>query len=139
MKTIIKNRHSDVKLSLHDTHINKITISKNSIQFCFDYIFDYSLGEEQSMVKASITFENIDLDFCNIYIIKEPNNKKLNGKIYPLQSYVKKHKYVDLGIITETYHGYDTIWTGYLYHKNKIRQFMIKLWNMGDMIYHIES
>ena len=134
MDEIIRNRKPDIKLSLHDAHITGIKIENDSLKFKFNYIYDYS-GKEEKQRKANIIFKEVDLDFCRITLLKE-KGKKVTGKAYMLEEYVKKHKHIDLEIISETYTGYDTIWTGYSYGK-KMREFFIELWNHGDMIYKV--
>ncbi len=139
MDKIIRNRNSDIKLSLHDAHINKITCKEDSILFDFNYIFDYSTGEEET-VNASILFEGVDPEYIYIYIIKENYKKevgKIKGKRYSLCDYIKKNPHVDLEVITETYNGYFTVWTGYSHNKKKTRKFFIEISGDGDMIYNI--
>ena len=138
MKKIIRERKSNLPCSLHDSHINKITVLKDKIRFDFKYIFLYS-DEEESTVKASIEFENTDADFCDIYVMNVNKKSKIKGKKQSFKKFIKKYPKLDMEIVTETYNYYDTVWSGYIYNGKKVKEFIITIWNDGNMVYYIEE
>lgn len=138
MKKIIRERKSNLPCSLHDSHINKITVLKDKIRFDFEYIFLYS-DEEESTVKASIEFENTDADFCDIYVMNVNKKSKIKGKKQSFKKFIKKYPKLDMEIVTETYNYYDTVWSGYIYNGKKVKEFIITIWNDGNMVYYIEE
>ena len=138
MKKIIRERKSNLPCSLHDSHINKITVLKDKIRFDFEYIFLYS-DEEESTVKASIEFENTDADFCDIYVMDVNKKGKIKGKKQSFKKFIKKYPKLDMEIVTETYNYYDTVWSGYIYNGKKVKEFIITIWNDGNMVYYIEE
>ena len=139
MKKIIRERKSNLPYSLHDSHINKITVLKDKIRFDFKYIFLYSDEEEESTVKASIEFENTDADFCYIYVMNVNKKGKIKGKKQSFKKFIKKYPKLDMEIVTETYNYYDTVWSGYIYNGKKVKEFIITIWNDGNMVYYIEE
>ena len=138
MKKIIRERKANLPYSLHDSHINKITVLKDKIRFDFKYIFLYS-DEEESTVKASIEFENTDADFCYIYVMNVNKKGKIKGKKQSFKKFIKKYPKLDMEIVTETYNYYDTVWSGYIYNGKKVKEFIITIWNDGNMVYYIEE
>lgn len=139
MTKTVRERNSNLPYSLHDAHIKKITILKDKIIFDFKYIFLYSNDGEESTAKASIEFENADSDFCDIYIMDVGKKGKIKGKKQSLKKFLKKHKKLDMEIVTETYNYYDIVWSGYLYCGKKIKEFIITVWNDGNMVYYVEE
>lgn len=123
--------------SLHDAHIRKIKVKKQEVTFYFSYIFCYQ-EKQETLHKANITFLDADTFFCNIQIFhQKKSDKTWRGKEYSLKKFAKKYPDADLEIITECYNGYDTIWEGYFYRKNKTYHFRIYLWNQGKIRYNI--
>ncbi len=122
---------------LHDARIHKIEISNNRISFFFPAIFQYQDNAE-SAHRARISFLDVDIDECDIYIFKCPDKKgRFKGRRYSLDKFAKKFPQADLEIITECYHGYDTIWSGWFYRKKKSYYFHINIWTQGDILYEI--
>lgn len=141
---IKRDRTSNIKYSLHDAHIKKIEIEKERLILKFDYIFSYSKDGGESTPKADLIFTGIDAEIDgNVYVFDDiseygfDENKAFSGKIHTLKNFVETYQQIDFVIITETYHGYKTIFHGWLYVGHDIHSCFMTFWNDGDMIYKI--
>ena len=136
---IIRGQRSDeIKLSLHDARLKGIVLKKDRAEFDFEYIFDYS-GPQVQAAKARISFLNLAPDDVTIYVLTENYKKrKIKGKTYDLKAFLKKYKKLDFEILSETYHGYDTVWEGLLYNTKKgLKRCIMTMWSQGDIVYYI--
>ena len=64
---------------------------------------------------------------------------KIKGKKHSFKEFIKKYPKLDMEIVTETYNYYDTVWSGYIYNGKKVKEFIITIWNDGNMVYYIEE
>ncbi len=135
---ITKDQHSGTKYSLHDAHIQQITIQNEVVTLKFDYIFGY-IGDKEYTYKADVLFTG-DIS-GNVYVFDrvagQGGNQQFSGTFFDLEDFVKAYKQFDFEIITEAYYGYKTILMGQLYlNKNPVTCIMT-FWNDGDIIFKI--
>ena len=55
-----------------------------------------------------------------------------------LKEYIEHYPFAEFEILTESYHGYNSIYIGLLRQEGKKTvSAILTLWNMGEMIYHL--
>lgn len=140
MRETYRSKSDECPYYLHDAHINKISAGKNNIKFIFGNGYFVKGSEDCIPVKGYIEFQDVDHDFCRVYILNNiKDTGKFNGKKYWLKKFSNKHKKVDMEIIDETYYHNISKFTGWIYGKNKIWEFIIEIYHFGSMIYHTED
>ncbi len=130
MKTIYKY-NLDLPYSLHDFHISKIHVENNNLHLIFENGFLKTL-EPYPQVNGDILIQNIDLDFCFVYILKEATYQKME-----LSEFINKYPNYSFEIIDELY-GYNQIqYNGYLSLPNDthLYEMMISVYYLGNIIY----
>ena len=106
MREIIRNNIIDLPFSLHDTHIHKIIIDDNNVRFNFKEGY-YSLSSDsRTPTQGYIEFQNVDFDYCSVYVFHASYSRRLKGKRLRLEEFSHKYKELDLEVIDETY-GYN--------------------------------
>ena len=64
--------------------------------------------------------------------------KSFSGKELSFDEFKEQYPNAEFEIITEGYCGYDTTFQGYIFQDGNDQLFAImRIWNMGDMIYRI--
>lgn len=64
--------------------------------------------------------------------------KSFSGKELSFDEFKEQYPNAEFEIITEGYCGYDTTFQGYIFQDRNDQLFAImRIWNMGDMIYRI--
>ena len=66
-KELIRNRGSNIALSLHDSRIINIEYQEALLRLKLDKIFQYT-EEREIIYTGEIDFTEIDIDDCNILI-----------------------------------------------------------------------
>lgn len=141
-KTVRKKIVRKFPYGLHDSHINHIKVKEKKfpnakVKFLFDDGYYVIRNGEALPVQGNLSFEKVDLDFSNVYIMKisKTNYGKIEGRKYSLKKFAKKFPNVDMEIIDTTFDGYHCKLSGYLYKKGKIYEFLMEICYLGDMIY----
>ena len=137
----IRDRESNIPLSLHDSRIVDIAIDENKLSLKVNPIFQY-IDNEEKCYDGIIEFTNIDKDACDIMIFNTPYGydgvKSFSGKELSFDEFKEQYPNAEFEIITEGYCGYDTTFQGYIFQDGNEQLFAImRIWNMGDMIYRI--
>lgn len=139
----IRDRSSNIHLSLHDSRIQKLEVNQNSLQLTMDRIFQYKQDEERSY-SGVIEFTKTDVGECNILVFDNPygydGERSFSGRSYSLDEYKEKFQSAEFEIVTEGYNGYDTSYQGWIWTEESNPLFgIMNIWNTGDMIYKIDT
>lgn len=137
----IRDRESNIPFSLHDSRIVDIAISEDKLSLHMNPIFQY-IDNEEKCYSGIIEFTNIDKDACDILVFDNPYGydrvKSFSGKEFSFEEFKEQYPNAEFEIITEGYCGYDTIFQGYIFQDENDPIFgIIRIWNMGDIIYLI--
>ena len=130
---------------LHDVHIRKIRLQQLD-EFTGNVTFMlkdgiYPTDEELEPVPANLLFQQVDLDFSNVYVMKicGMNHGNIKGHKYSLKKFLKKYRKAHIEIIDETY-GYNrSKFSGYLYEGEDDLEIMIELYHVGGMYYLVDG
>ena len=118
--------------SLHDLSTRKIWLESNHLHVQFDYMIDYS-QEGEKYYDAGICFENVELDYCQIYILDSQENRAFTGVYYPLEHFLKEYPQFIITIILEYYSDKKCLWQGELSMGNKIFPCQLQIMYEGCM------
>ena len=127
--------------SLHDSRIIEIRINDDILVLKMDRIFEY-VGDEEKNYPGEIIFTKVDFDECAIKVFNSPYGnegvKEFSGKTLSIQEFKDDYPNAEFEIVTETYHGYDTVYQGWVWRGEDDPLFAIlSIWNMGDMNYKL--
>ena len=136
-----KDRSTNVPFSLHDSRIQRINVTEDTLCLGMDRIFQYQDDGERTF-EGSILFTRTDVEECSILIFDHPFGydgvKEFSGKRISLEEFQEKYPKAEFEITTEVYHGYDTMFQGWLWNQENDPVFAIlNIWNTGDMIYQV--
>lgn len=139
----IRDRSSNIHLSLHDSRIQKLEVNQNSLQLTMDRIFQYKQDEERSY-SGVIEFTKTDVGECNIMVFDNPygydGERSFSGRSYSLDEYKEEFPSAEFEIVTEGYNRYDTSYQGWIWTEESNPLFgIMNIWNTGDMIYKIDT
>ncbi|NWO25691.1 hypothetical protein HW272_08445 [Peptostreptococcaceae bacterium oral taxon 081] len=139
-KELIRNRGSNIALSLHDSRIINIEYQEALLRLTLDKIFQYT-EEREIIYTGEIDFTEIDIDDCNILIFdKTVYEGAFSGKAISLTEYVEQYSNAEFEILTEGYNGYCTIYSGWIWQEGKEPvSGIIHIYNIGEIIYRIDS
>ncbi len=137
----IRDRKSNFSFSLHDSRIVQIEIYENKLSLKMDRIFQYTEDKEK-WYQGIIEFTKIDKEECDIMVFNTPYGyegvKTFSGKELSFEEFKEQYPNAEFEIVTEGYCGYDTTFQGYIWQGENDPLFgIIRIWNMGDMIYRI--
>ena len=137
----IRDRKSNVSFSLHDSRIVQIEIDENKLSLKMDRIFQYAEDEEK-WYQGIIEFTKIDIEECNIMVFDTPYGyegvKTFSGKELSFEEFKEQYPNAEFEVVTEGYCGYDTTFQGYIWQGENAPLFgIMRIWNMGEMIYRI--
>ena len=137
----IRDRKSNFSFSLHDSRIVQIEIYENKLSLKMDRIFQYTEDKEK-WYHGIIEFTKIDKEECDIMVFNTPYGyegvKTFSGKELSFEEFKEQYPNAEFEIVTEGYCGYDTTFQGYIWQGENDPLFgIIRIWNMGDMIYRI--
>lgn len=119
-------------VSLHDAYISEILVEENNISFVFNEGFMLVehdlLGDEVWTDKATVTFSNVDFDFCRAILFKDSVMKEIS--FLELSSLING---AYLEIIDETY-GYNKAkFTGEFRNETESFEFLIEIYHFGPL------
>ena len=140
----LKIRREDMPanpFSMHDVHIKKIRLqqlnkSMGNVTF---KLRDgaYKCDENVNLILGNILFEQVGLDFSNVYLMKVCgiNRGKIKGHKYSLKKFIKKYNKADIEVVSETYGYNKSTFFGYLYDQ----EIIIELYHEGGMYYLVNK
>ena len=106
----IRDRKSNISFSLHDSRILQIEINEDKLSLNMDRIFQYTDNEVKSFSGKELSFDEFKEQYPN----------------------------AEFEIVAEGYCGYDITFQGYIWQAENDSLFgIIRIWNIGDMIYRI--
>lgn len=137
----IRDRKNNFSFSLHDSRIVQIEIYENKLSLKMDRIFQYAEDKEK-WYQGIIEFTKIDKEECDIMVFNTPYGyegvKTFSGKELSFEEFKEQYPNAEFEIVTEGYCGYDTTFQGYIWQGENDPLFgIMRIWNMGDMIYRI--
>lgn len=137
MREFIRERKSNIDFSLHDSRIKKIFLEGNTLVFEIDTIYQYK-EEVEHGYKAEIIFCDCLLEECNALIFnKTLMHGKFSGQYMTLKDFIKQYDNQEFEILTESYCGGCTIYSGWLWKNHGPVSAQLELRNSGDLIYRI--
>lgn len=143
-KTIRKYDAEEFPYGLHDAHITGIRIKEDNhsnirVKFLFKNGY-YVIQEGDGLpIQGSLCFEQADLDFSNICVLKISDNDKIRGKKYSLKKFAEKHNKIDMEIIDTMFAYNKCIFTGQMHTKKQICEFFMEIYYSGNMVYVTEE
>lgn len=137
---LIRNKESNIPFSLHDSRITNIEYQEGLLRLKLDKIFQYT-EDREVIYSGEIEFTEIDLDDCDALIFDRTIcGGDFSGKAMKLKKYASQYKNAEFEILTEGYNGYCIIYSGWIWqHGKEPISGIINIWNMGDMIYRIDT
>lgn len=136
-----RDRKSNLSFSLHDSRIIQIEVNENTLSLKMDRIFQYTDNEEE-WHQGTIEFTNIEMEECSILVFNTPygydGENSFTGREWSFEEFKEQYPNAEFEIVTEGYCGYDTTFQGYIWQDGNDPLFgIMRIWNTGDMIYHI--
>ena len=97
----------------------------------------YKCDENVNLILGNILFEQVGLDFSNVYLMKVCgiNRGKIKGHKYSLKKFIKKYNKADIEVVSETYGYNQSTFFGYLYDQ----EIIIELYHEGGMYYLVNK
>ena len=137
----VRDRKSNVALSLHDCRIISMEISKDNLSLKLDRIYQYA-DDEEKWYQGMIEFTKVDMVECDIMLFNAPfgydGEKAFSGKSMSFEEFNVEYPNAEFEIVTEGYSGYDTVFQGWIWQGENNPMFgFMRIWNTGDMIYRI--
>ena len=137
----VRDRKSNVALSLHDCRIINMEISKDNLSLKLDRIYQYA-DDEEKWYQGMIEFTKVDMEECDIMLFNAPfgydGEKAFSGKSMSFEEFNVEYPNAEFEIVTEGYSGYDTVFQGWIWQgENNPLLGIMRIWNTGDMIYRI--
>ena len=137
----VRDRKSNVALSLHDCRIISMEISKDNLSLKLDRIYQYA-DDEEKWYQGMIEFTKVDMVECDIMLFNAPfgydGEKAFSGKSMSFEEFNVEYPNAEFEIVTEGYSGYDTVFQGWIWQgENNPLLGIMRIWNTGDMIYRI--
>ncbi|WP_026504796.1 hypothetical protein [Butyrivibrio sp. NC3005] len=137
----VRDRKSNVALSLHDCRIISMEISKDNLSLKLDRIYQYA-DDEEKWYQGMIEFTKVDMEECDIMLFNAPfgydGEKAFSGKSMSFEEFNVEYPNAEFEIVTEGYSGYDTVFQGWIWQgENNPLLGIMRIWNTGDMIYRI--
>lgn len=138
-----RSRKSNIPFSLHDSRIQKIEESGDTIIVRVDNLFQY-MDDHEMILHGAIEFTKADIEECSIMIFNSPFGfegvNTFSGEKLSFDEYKGKYPEAEFEIVTETYNGYDTVYQGWIWSGDLDPMFgIMTIWNSGDMIYKIKK
>lgn len=135
--------------SLHDCSISSIRTSENTL------LLDFKTGivriSDNVPVAATLCFNEVDWDFCSIYLIeytsiRSGNVGRFTGEKLNLKEFIVRQAddqeaasaTVSMEVIDETYGYNQSKFNGYTEHDGRMKEFIIEIYHFAEMIYQTE-
>lgn len=137
----VRDRKGNVSFSLHDSRILNMEIIRDTLSLKLDRIYQIA-DDEEKWHQGIIEFTRVDIDECDIMMFNTPygydGEKSFSGKSLSVEEFNAQFPNAEFEIVTEGYNGYDTVFQGWIWQNDDDPLFgIMRIWNMGDMIYRI--
>ena len=142
MITVIRENIKNLPYSLHDMTATGMTINGSSVKIDFKDGYEKTDGSGER-VSGYILFEDVDFDFCYVYVLDFCGNVGgFTGEKYFLSDFIGNHRDINFEIIDEVY-GYNrSKFCGYLrtacdsgQNLYDIKECALEIYHGGDMKY----
>lgn len=121
---------------LHDCCISKMKLKDNQLTLKFHNGIAKRVGDDSVFVPGKVVFHDVDMDFCDIYVLDcFKNSGRFKGKKWRLHKFLKKHKKLNMIVLTMTATGYDTILAGCMWANGEWKGFFMEVFCTGGMEY----
>ena len=138
MKEIIRE-NINTEYSLHDMNVIAFEIHEN----------DLVMKSQSGMIKVSepcqqvdghVEFQDMDWDFCYVYIFDETRNVgNFKGRKMMFQDFVQQYPTFSFSIIDEVYGYNKTKYWGWLTANRTTKECIVELYHKGDMFFVDET
>ena len=89
-----------------------------------------------SHVKGYVVFRNVDMDFCNVYLMKSNGRYgKFETEKITLEDFLNRYKVFGISISDEVYGYNQTKYWGYLTSNREFYECIIEFYHLGDMLF----
>ena len=132
---------SNISYSLHDMRIGRISKKDNSIELHFENGY-VELKEPYLQIDGTIEIENVDFDFCYVYILSRYGKcGGFRGKKIELEKFISLYKDFGFEVVDELYGYNQVLYVGYLSLPNEkeLREIEIAIYFNGSIIYRTEQ
>ena len=134
MKKVIRN-NINLPYSLHDMNVTGFEITDKDLIMRLQYGMN-RVTEPRDQVDGHIEFYNLDFDFCHVYIFDITVNKgDFKGEKLSFLTFVERYKKFGFGIVDEVYGYNQSHFKGHLYSDEGLKECIIELSHLGDMVY----
>ncbi len=137
---IKKDKNSLIQeYTLHDSRIQKIEFTENTITLKLDCITSYPHGKEV-FHKADFILDNSEVEYCYVSVFDRLLNladRRFEGKYMELKDFINKYTPLEFEIIDEIYLYNTLILRGWLYLDKEPVTCMMEFFNEGDYLYDI--
>lgn len=89
-----------------------------------------------SQVNGYVVFRNVDMDFCNVYLMKSNGRYgKFEAEKITLEEFFNRYSEYGFSVIDEVYGYNQTKYWGYLTSNKEFYECIIEIYHLGDMIF----
>ena len=125
-----------LQYGLHDCCIRRMKLKDNQLTLKFRDGIAKCVGDDSIFVPGKVVFHDVDMDFCDIYVIGcFKNSGRFKGKKWRLHKFLKKHKKLNMIVLTITATGYDTMLAGCMWADGGGKEFFMEVFCTGGMEY----
>lgn len=121
--------------------ICKIESIGESLKFYFEEGYE-SCTEPYPRVNGTITIEEVDYDFCDVYLLSDDGNYgTFTGRKLALLDFIEEYKAFSFEVIDENY-GYNSVtYNGYLKlpERTDFIELTIAIYHFGNIVYETEE
>ena len=97
-------------------------------------------GGEYSQPEGYVEFQKVDWDFCYAYVLDTTANEAtFTGEKMFLQKFISEFQNAGFSIIDETYGYNQTKYSGWLSKGSTVKECVIEIYHMGNMIFVTEE
>ncbi len=121
--------------SLHDMNVIEFQIHDNDLVMKTQSGIIRTEGLS-SQVDGWVEFQNVDWDFCYIYLLDGLGNIcHFHGEKMMLRDFIEQTPVFGFSIIDEVYGFNQTKYMGYITYQRMCRECIIEIYHRGDMIF----
>lgn len=89
-----------------------------------------------SQVNGYVVFRNVDMDFCNVYLMKSNGRYgEFEEEKITLEDFFTRYSVYGFSVMDEVYGYNQTKYWGYLTSNKEFYECIIEIYHLGDMIF----